>query len=124
MHVFRKPSKLFIAILIVLVSLPVSWALADQFSASTSVSIGQSGKTYSGRVSSTSGRCVKGRSVTLLKRRRGQDDKFVGSDATNGNGVWSISGGRRGRYYVTVSARIRTRYGHRHSCGGASSRTV
>lgn len=121
----RKPKTWLIAAVIALVAFPMSWALADEFDANSSVSINHSGNGFGGHVSSNRGRCLRRRTVRLIKVRKHKRNRQVGSDATNRNGHYSIpKRNPHGRYKVKVVRRLQTRYGHRHDCGGASSRTI
>jgi RNA:NAD 2'-phosphotransferase (TPT1/KptA family) len=76
-------------------------------------------------VSSRRGRCERKRRVILIRNRRRRPDFEAGATFTDENGSWRITKPNpRGRYYVVTPSRVRSRYGHRHECGGARSRTV
>lgn len=107
-------------------SLPVSWAIADEFEADSSVSISVGGAgNFKGRVRSDFGRCERGRDVTLFKRRANKPAKNAGSDTTNGAGEYKIvKSNPQGRYFVKVGRKLTTPYGHRHDCKRARSSTI
>ena len=94
---------------------------AHAYNASSTVTIGGRffGYVYSGRPA-----CEGGRTVRLFRVRRGAD-RLIATDTTSSGGRWAI--GRpnaRGRFYVRVSRRVRSAYGHSHSCQGDVSRVV
>ncbi len=102
-----------------------SMASAHEFSADTSVSLNNNGDVFKGMVSSDRGRCERGRKVTLMRDFRNKPSRAVGSDTTNNNGRYRIlKEDPRGRYFVKVSRKLNTPYGHRHDCKGARSGTI
>ena len=78
-----------------------------------------------GSVSSSRGGCRGNRAVTLFKVRKGKSPRASGSDTTNGNGRYNIKkDDPQGRFFVKVSRKLNTPYGHRHDCAGARSETI
>ena len=107
-----------------LVAFPMTWAFADEFVGSGTVTINNNGDTgnFYGSVSSDHGRCLGNRDVVLVRDRKKKPAKVVGSDTTNGNGNYTIhKKSPQGRYYIKLERRLDTEYGHRHDCKGDRS---
>jgi hypothetical protein len=109
---------------VVLALSPQLPAIAHDVNTPTSVSIGYSSGAFSGTVSSERARCERGRSVTLIKQRRG-NDRVVGSTTSNRQGSWRIgTADASGKFYVRVGRKVSGGYGHSHVCGAATSRKI
>ena len=103
---------------------PAGPASAHVFNTGSSISINRHGNRFSGDVDSDRNSCERNRSVTLIRIKRNGDRVAEGSDRTNDNGRWSIKSKQKGRYQAVVSSRTRGRYGHSHTCRGASSDVI
>lgn len=122
----RRTSIWLCAVSLIAAALPLSWALADEFEADSRVSIeAGGGGNFTGEVSSSHGRCLGDRDVTLFKVRRNKSPRAAGSDTTSGNGTYHINkDDPHGRYFVKVARKLNTSYEHRHDCKGARSSTI
>jgi hypothetical protein len=97
---------------------------AHNASFDSNVSIDYDPPNFEGRVRSERDRCERGRTVSVFKKRDG-DDRLIGSDTTNDNGFYSVSKpGARGRFYAVVAREVFGGYGHRHVCQGDTSGTI
>lgn len=96
----------------------VATGQAHTYSAVSRVTIGYSGSTFSGTVSSNKAFCRSGRRVTLVKEGKG----VIASTQTNSSGGWSIRKPKaNGDYRARVATKFRSSYGHFHECRGDRS---
>src|SRR5687767_7717281 len=71
---------------------------------------------FHGQVKGDPPRCRRDRQVAVFKVRDG-DDKFIDSDTTNVDGVWSFpQPNANGTFYAVVGRDVNGRYGHSHVC--------
>ena len=114
-----------IAIAASLALMPLESATAHRFRASSSSSINAFKRKFQGRVKSPTGRCKRGRTVTVFQKKAGPD-KRIGSDTSARSGAWTV--GKRPqngkRYYAKVKYRKKKRHGHSHICKQGRSRTI
>jgi hypothetical protein len=101
-------------------------AHAHRFTANPSITIHKKGRTFFGRVKSRHPTCKMHRRVTLVRARRVLSDIIVARDSTNEFGKWRIKRPRRphGRFYAIIPKKVRTSYGHSHTCRYDRSRTI
>ena len=114
------------ATVIALALLPQLPALGHGTDTASSVSIryASGDEAFAGTISSTKARCERGRVVTLMKQRRG-NDRSLGSATSNRNGNWRIGiADPDGTFYVRVERKVSGSYGHSHVCSGTTSGTI
>jgi 5-hydroxyisourate hydrolase-like protein (transthyretin family) len=86
----------------------------------------ESGKrTFSGEIDAPTGKCVKGRTVEVIRKRNG-NQKVLKKDGTNGNGKFSISLSsgdvKNGGYYAKV--KVKKYDSGKKVCQAAQSGTI
>ena len=90
---------------------------------SISIEVG-GGKRFHGKVKSPYSTCIKGRIITLFRKKAGADAQ-VGHDLSTRKGAWKITDGdASGKYYASAHKdTFATEDGH-VTCAAATSRTV
>ena len=83
----------------------------------TEITISEQGGDFSGKVKSSNGYCVENRTVKLLQKQQGKDQK-IATDTSGMDGEWSTgnTGLDTGRFYAKVKALA--------SCDSAKSKTI
>ena len=83
----------------------------------TEITIKEQGGDFSGKVKSNNGYCIENRTVKLMKKKPGKDQKIV-TDTSGLNGEWSAgnTGENNGKFYALVKALA--------SCDKAKSKTI
>lgn len=99
-------------------------AEAHSYAVASSVSIDYRGGAFSGKVGSSKAACRSGRTVVVKRVTKGAD-RTIGSTRSSSTGSWSVAEtNASGRFYATVAARSKGKYGHSHRCRATTSSKV
>jgi hypothetical protein len=89
----------------------------------TFLHIKRSFPTFHGTIDSQEKRCVKGRTVKLLEKRKHADDKVLGSDEAKADGRWKVKIVAGSGSYYAKAPRLESHSRHL-ACKAAVSRAL
>lgn len=119
----RKIAALTMAASLALV--PLETANAHNFNATSTTTIKFFKRKFHGKVKSPRRQCLKGRKITVFRKKPGPD-KRIGSGTSIGGGHWKVNKkpDKGKKYYAKVKKRRVKKHGHSHRCKPGRSRTV
>jgi hypothetical protein len=119
-----KASLLVAGLLMSLIPAFTPAASAHTASFGSSVSLKYNGSDFTGRVRSSKHMCVRNRPISIKRKQKGPDPT-VASTSSGRDGRFSApEPNAQGRYYAVAARKVKTRYGHTHTCKPATSGTI